>query len=454
MLKTLEGARLPIYSWTPDLEEGARRQAINCADLPVAFHHVAVMADGHQGYGVPIGAVLAFENAIAPYAVGNDIGCGMGLVPTSISKEDLLAPGRTKSGGEGPAARDDIMGWVQSSIPAGMGAANRPGGLPEEVDRLLNEAFEAMEEASAASGIPLSTSQSTRPEALRPLSRGDFVERGRSQAGTLGAGNHFVELLAGADDEVAVLIHSGSRGVGGLICANFHRMALAHVAAAGESLSDPGLAWLPLGTGGESDGWAHTGRCYERALRAGLEYAHANRELMLAKVGEIIERLFPGAMKWDGMVNIHHNDAAFEEHYGRPVWIHRKGAVKASPGTVTIIPGSMGTGTVVGRGLGKPESFSSCSHGAGRVLSRGKARQSLELSEQLAMIKAAGGKVFADSKQDVLDEMPGAYKDLDEVMANQADLVEPVEKFTPLGTYKGTGRARRRKGRRRPEEER
>lgn len=450
---TIEGARLPIFSWAPDLEEGARKQAINCANLPVAFHHVAVMADGHQGYGVPIGAVLALDNAISPFAVGNDIGCGMGLVPTTIISHDLLSPVRTKSGTAGPIARDDIMGWVQSSVPAGMGAENRRK-APKEIDRYLNEAFDAMEEAAAASRVPLSAGQSTRPDALRPLDRAAFLDRGRSQAGTLGAGNHFIELLAGPEGEVAVLIHSGSRGVGGIICANFHRMALAFAAESGGVLSDPGLAWLPLGSQGDADRWVRTGRCYERALRAGLEYAHANRELMLAKVAEIIERRFSGAMSREATINIHHNDATCEEHFGRRVWVHRKGAVKAARGTATITPGSMGTGTIQGRGLGRPESFSSCSHGAGRVLSRGQARSTLRLSEQLAKINKAGGKIFADKKDAVLDEMPDAYKDLDQVMANQADLVEPVKKFTPLATYKGTERSRRRKGHWRPEEER
>lgn len=450
----IDGGRLPVLSWAPDLEEGSRQQAINCANLPVAFHHVAVMADGHRGYGVPIGAVLALDNAISPYAVGNDIGCGMGLVPTRLTRQALLQPIKTRSGSAGPAARDDIMGWVQSSVPAGTGAANQGAGLPQIVDRSLNEAFHAMEEAAIASGTPLSASQSMKPDGARPISRVDFVDRGRSQAGTLGAGNHFLELLAGPDDEVAVLIHSGSRGVGSLICSNFHRMALAFVAGAGEPLPDPGLAWLPLGSTHDTEKWGRVGRCYERALRAGLEYAQFNRELMLETVGKIIEERFPGAMDWSDMVNIHHNDATLEEHFGRRVWIHRKGAVKASPGTPTITPGSMGTGTILGRGLGKAESFSSCAHGAGRLMSRGKARESLSLSDQLAKITAAGGKVFARSKEAVLDEMPGAYKDLDEVMANQAELVEPVRKFTPLATLKGSDRPRRRKGRRRPEEER
>lgn len=281
------------------------------------------------------------------------------------------------------------------------------------------------------------------------------MHRGRTQLGTLGSGNHFIELLAGPDDDVWVMLHSGSRGVGGAICNSFHRMALAHCEERGHDLPDPGLAWLPVGRGDER--WGDVGSCYERALRAGLDYAEHNRRHMLEAVAGILERRFPGAIRWDGAINIHHNDATLEAHHGAEVWVHRKGAVKASAGTATITPGSMGTATWIGEGLGNPDSFASCSHGAGRTRSRSKARQELSLPQELATIASAGGKVFASSKEAVLDEMPGAYKDLDEVMAAQADLVRAVRRLTPLGTYKGTehrkGR-KRGKERWRPEEER
>ena len=445
-MEIIEQAALPIYSWAPGLERGALRQAVNCANLPVAFHHVAVMADGHQGYGVPVGAVMALDGAISPYAVGNDIGCGMALVPTSVGRSDLLAPARSRSGGSGPIVRDEIMGRVQTSVPAGVGAGHRRASRSNELVALLGEAFAAMREGSAASGLPLTTSQSADPDRGRAIGRDDFVARGLTQAGTLGSGNHFIELLAGPDGDVWLMLHSGSRGIGGLICNNFHRMALAHCAEAGHALADPGLAWLPATAG--QDRWSRAGRSYERALRAGLEYAERNRRLMLEAIGDIIERRFPSAMRWDEIVNIHHNDATLEVHFGREVWVHRKGAVKASAGTATIIPGSMGTGSYLGRGLGNPDSFASCSHGAGRLMSRGRARQELSLQAELDRITKAGGKVFASSTEAVLDEMPAAYKDLDLVMASQADLVEPVRRFTPVATYKGAERPRsRRQGR-------
>jgi tRNA-splicing ligase RtcB len=453
-MQIIEEGALPVYSWAPDLEGGALRQAVNCANLPVAFHHVAVMADGHQGYGVPVGAVMALDGAISPYAVGNDIGCGMALVPTSVDRADLLAPLRSRSGGSGAIVRDEIMGRVQRSVPAGVGAGHQRASGADGLAALLEEAFGAMEEGSATSGLPLTTSQSADPGRGRAIGRDDFVARGLTQAGSLGSGNHFIELLAGPDDDVWLMLHSGSRGIGGLICNNFHRMALAHSVEAGQALADPGLAWLPVGAG--EDRWTLTGRSYERALRAGLQYAERNRRLMLEAVGGIIEGRFPSAMRWDGMVNIHHNDATLETHFGREVWVHRKGAVKASEGAATIIPGSMGTGSYLGRGLGNPDSFASCSHGAGRLMSRGRARQELSLQAELDRITKAGGKVFAASTEAVLDEMPAAYKDLDHVMASQSDLVEPVRRFTPLATYKGAERPRsRRRGRGwRPEEER
>src|SRR5919201_4921986 len=446
-MKVIEGAKLPIYSWAPDLEEGALRQAVNCANLPVAHHHVAVMADGHQGYGVPVGAVMALDGAISPYAVGNDIGCGMAMVPTGLSREQLVG-----NGGSSPEARDQIMRQIQARIPAGVGV-RRSAPASQEIRSLLEEAFEALEEASAICGLPLSTSQSTDPARGKPLRRDDLVTRGMVQAGTLGSGNHFIELLGGPDEDVWVMLHSGSRGVGSLICNNFHRMALAHCEERRHELVDPGLAWLPVDG---ADRWSRVGDCYRSAMRAGLDYARHNRRLMLEEIGSIVSARFPEAMRWDDMVNIHHNDAAREEHFGKRVWVHRKGAVKASRETMTITPGSMGTGSYLGRGLGNPDSFFSCAHGAGRRLSRGRARDQLTLAEELERVAEAGGKVFASSPEAVLDEMPAAYKDLDEVMAAQADLVEPVRRFTPFGTYKGADRPRKRKRSRgwRPPEER
>jgi tRNA-splicing ligase RtcB len=230
---TIEGERLPILSWTPDLEPGALAQARNCANLPSAFHHVAVMADGHQGYGVPIGAVLALKDALSPYAVGNDIGCGMALVATGLSRHDLLGPVPTRSGQRGPVARDDIMGSVQHSIPAGADRHHGRGAADPAVEQLVDHAFAAMEEAAEACGIPLSTSQSTKAGRGQRLTGADLAARASDQAGTLGSGNHFIELLVGPDEDVWVLIHSGSRGLGGLVCANFHRMALAYCAEVG-----------------------------------------------------------------------------------------------------------------------------------------------------------------------------------------------------------------------------
>ena len=437
-------ASLPIYSWAPDLEDGALRQAVNCANLSVAFHHVAVMADGHQGYGVPIGAVVAMEDAISPYAVGNDIGCGMALVPTTVTRTEVLSPLPTTSGSAGALAREEIMGSIESTVPAGREAHRGPNAAAAEVDELVGEAFEAMLEASSLTGIALSTSQSPDQRRGQPLSRETLLARGRSHAGTLGSGNHFLEVLSGPDDDVWVMLHSGSRGVGSLVCNNFHRMAVSHCADVGVELPDPGLAWLPLD--GSDERWTKVGRCYERALRAALGYASANRRLMLERAAEAVERHFPGAMRWDDAVNIHHNDATLERHYDRSVWVHRKGAVKAAAHQPTITPGSMGVGAYLGRGLGNAESFRSCSHGAGRVLSRGRARRELDLREQLELIDKAGGKVFASSSEAVLDEMPGAYKDLDEVMDHQRELVERVRRLLPLATYKGAEKGDRRRG--------
>ncbi|MDQ1396148.1 MAG: hypothetical protein QOG64_1407, partial [Acidimicrobiaceae bacterium] len=185
-MRTIAGAPIPIYSWAPDLEPGAVQQAVHCAQLPVAFHHIAVMADGHQGYGVPIGAVMALRHAISPYAVGNDIGCGMAVVPTSMRLADLVS------------ARDGIMGRIQATVPSGRdGHRGSTGGSANaDIDPLLGSAFDAMEEAAARTGSWLSTSTTSDPGRGAALTRHDFVQRGRVQAGTLGSGNHFIELLA------------------------------------------------------------------------------------------------------------------------------------------------------------------------------------------------------------------------------------------------------------------
>jgi RNA-splicing ligase RtcB len=191
-VEVIEGAPLPVLSWAPELEAGARQQALDCASLEVAFHHVAVMADGHQGYGVPIGAVLALRGALSPYAVGNDIGCGMAIVPTGLTRDDVMGPVPTRSGAPGPIARDDLMGWVQSTIPSG-NATHREPQVNATVDRFLADAFDAMEEGAEHCGMALTTSQSPTPRPNdRALTRNDFVHRGRVQLGTLGSGNHFI----------------------------------------------------------------------------------------------------------------------------------------------------------------------------------------------------------------------------------------------------------------------
>jgi len=433
-MQVIEGSRLPIMTWAPTLEPGALEQARNCADLDVAFHHVAVMADGHQGYGVPIGAVLALDAALSPYAVGNDIGCGMIAVPTRIERDDLLAPVTTRAAAAGASARDDIMGWVQSTIPSGRDMHPRAEPSPE-IERLAHRAYTAIEEGAALAGCTPTTSQSPQRTDGPPLTEDDFVARALRQTGTLGSGNHFIELLADEESRVWLIIHSGSRGFGGLVCSNFHRMALRAARSLGIDLPDPGLAWLPLDGGGKP--WSEIGRRYEIAMRAALDFALHNRRRMAEQAAQAIERHFPDTVDLDGAFDIHHNDATLEQHYGREVWVHRKGAVKAAPGEPTITPGSMGTATYLGRGRGNPQSFSSCSHGAGRVMSRGEAKRRLSLEDELARIRATGGKVFAARKDAVLDEMPGAYKDLDEVMRAQTDLVEVTRRLTPLATYKG-----------------
>lgn len=408
------------------------------------------MADGHQGYGVPIGAVLPLREAVSQYAVGNDIGCGMALVPTTPARTDLLAPVPTPSGAGGPIARDDVMGWGADHGPGRHRHPGRPPGRrsrPAAGHRLGGDDAVREPERHTAHGQLVDPSRCRARAGARPV-RGTWSRPSRHP---LGSGNHFIELLAGPDGDVAVMLHSGSSGVGSFICNNFHRMALAHCAELGVVLPDPGLVGLPV-PGGD-DRWARIGQCYIAALQAALRCAElTGRGCSTTSAGSsnAASRVSCGATT--------PSTSTTTTPRSRTTTALMSGCTERAPsrrrkGHRRSFPGSMGTGSYLGRGRGNAESFASCSHGAGRALSRAAARRELSLQQQLAIVSAAGSKVYAANKAAVLDEMPGAYKDLDQVMRAQSDLVEPVRRFTPLATYKGSQEQRRKRRRQwRPEE--
>ncbi len=392
--------RLPVRSWCADLDPKAAEQAVNLANHPAAFHHIALMPDAHVGFGMPIGGVLACENAVVPNAVGVDIGCGMCAVQTTVPAE-AADPRRIRA----------VLDELKRRVPMGEGRAHR---VRQAWNRL--DAYEA-----------------DRP--WRDDSTWDLAYR---NLGTLGGGNHFLEIQAGDDGFVWLMLHSGSRNLGLKIANAYQRLALRLNERRSDRIPDRDLAFLPLET--------PEGRDYIADMEFALAYARENRRRMMAQFREAVLRAWPRA-EFLREINIHHNYAARETHFGRAVWVHRKGATSARAGELGIIPGSMGTPSYIVRGLGSAEAFQSCSHGAGRRLGRQTACRTLSRAEcdaAMAGIVFDGWKPARNRFRDPaladavdLEEAPAAYKDIHAVMQAQRDLVEPLIRLRPLGVLKG-----------------
>ena len=401
---------IPLKSWCEPIEPGALEQALNLARHPAVFHHVALMPDCHVGYGMPIGGVIACADAVIPNAVGVDIGCGMAAVRTGIPAAD--------------ANREtirELLNAVKQRIPVGEGHSHHSEqdwtGFQE-----FGERFGVTSEQIAAGKLPWLDAKSWRLD--------------RANLGSLGGGNHFIELQFGDDGMLWLMLHSGSRNLGARVAAWFHRQALELNLAMAVSLPSRDLAFLP------SD--SEPGRQYLLAMNYALEYARENRRRMMAVLQEEFARRFRQA-EFTAEINIHHNYAAEEEHFGRLVWVHRKGATSARAGEPGIIPGSMGTASYLVRGKGNAESFQSCSHGAGRRLGRKAACEQLSVEQ---CDKAMTGIVFDrwstyrghggnHSRLLDLSEAPQAYKDIDRVIRAELDLIVPEVKLRPLGVIKG-----------------
>ncbi len=381
MKKIVSTERIPIKLWLDDIEPGAMEQARNLANLPFAFRWVAIMPDCHPGYGMPIGGVLATKDVIVPNAVGVDIGCGMNAARTSLTEIDT------------PALKD-MMALIRMAIPVGFDHQKE------------NQPWNGF---AKAPDIPIIQQE---------------LGSARKQLGTLGGGNHFLEVQQGSDGHIWLMIHSGSRNFGFKTAQNYHQIAKKRCESRHIDLTDKDLAYLPMDS--------REGEEYFRAMIYCLEFARANRALMMARLSDILTRVTGGMVEEE--VNIHHNYAALESHYGKEVLVHRKGATKATKGLTGIIPGSMGTASYIVKGLGNPESFQSCSHGAGRRMGRKEATRSLDLAQEQ---KKMEGIVHGLRTRRELDEAPGAYKDIDQVMENQKDLVEIVVQLKPLAVIKG-----------------
>ena len=383
--------RVPIQSWAPDLEGTALEQATNLSNLPFAIDHVALMPDAHAGYGMPIGGVLFADKAVVPYAIGVDIGCGVALVETDLTVEDLPT-----------AELDKVLASIDRGVPTGYHSLKTP------VDREV--ALEAM-------GI-------AKPELVKDA----WFDRALGQLGSLGGGNHFLELQRDEAGTVFVMLHSGSRNLGKTICDEYHKRALAQNRTWHVALPHDELAFLPVGTDDFVGYWS--------AMEFALRFAEVNRSRML----DVVERSFEHLTKigrFDRLVDVHHNYAAWERHVGRNGIVHRKGAVRARAGEVVLIPGSMGTASYVGEGLGNAESFETCQHGAGRALSRTAARKAKTSREVYDEMAALGVVLRSSEPKGVAEEAAFAYKDIESAMAASASLVGPSKRLTPLGVVKG-----------------
>ena len=403
------GYAMPVKSWCENCEEGAVKQAVNLAHHPALVHHVALMPDAHQGYGMPIGGVVAAKGTVIPAAVGVDIGCGMIATETDIPAEAFAEM----------SFRRAFQEKLKERIPVGEGESHR-----------VTQDWEGFEEYTAHNGMR----SSLWPSKLD-----------RMNLGTLGGGNHFIELqkstaLDGSGDpecgaKVWLMIHSGSRNLGKRIEEHYHRIAARMCERFHTPLPDKDLAFLPIDE--------PAGHDYFTDMLFALRYAKENRRRMMETMKATLAEFVPGA-NFVRTIDIHHNYAAFEEHFGEKVCVHRKGATSAKLDEIGIIPGSMGTASYIVRGLGNPDSFMSCSHGAGRRMSRIAASTTLTVEE---CDKAMDGivcerwhkyKGFGKAKGRLdLSEAPQAYKDIEDVIASEPDLVEPLVRLVPLASLKG-----------------
>ncbi len=381
--------RLPIKMWLDDLDDNAMAQARNLAELPFAFKHIAIMPDAHMpdahmGYGMPIGGVLATEGVVIPNAVGVDIGCGMLAMKTDIR-------------GLFHWDVETIIELIREKIPVGFKSHSKNQlGMPQ-----------------------------------RPA-KGTIVNQQWSKAskslGTLGGGNHFIELQLDEEGYLWVMIHSGSRNLGKQVADYYNAVAKSLNTRWCSSIpAGHDLAFLPLET--------HAGTAYIEEMEFCVEYALANRKLMMERVRESLSEAIEEVC-FEDPINIAHNYARMENHFGCNVMVHRKGATSARLDEVGIIPGSQGTSSYIVRGLGNPESFTSCSHGAGRTMGRKQATRELDLEGQQAILDRQGIVHSIRTVKD-LDEAPGAYKDIAVVMWNQKDLVGIIHQLKPIAVVKG-----------------
>ncbi len=404
-----ELGKYPLKVWLKsekDLEASCLEQARHLMQLPFLHKWVCLMPDTHAGMGMPIGGVIAAKDVIIPNAVGVDIGCGMAYVgtniPVKVLKETMTGNGNLFQG---------MVGDILRNIPVGFSHHKTP--------------------------MPCYTMDQALEEMSRYEKEGELLgqlEAGYFQIGTLGGGNHFIELQEDDNGYLSVMIHSGSRHFGKSVCDYFHQKARELNNRWYSQVPDEyRLAFLPVDT--------KEGRAYLDWMNLSMAFARENREKMILAVKAVLEKWIGRhtdlTLEYQDEINCHHNYAALENHYGENVWVHRKGAVRAGNGELTVIPGAMGSYSYVVMGLGNPLSFCSSSHGAGRAYSRKGAMAAFTCEEVMVDLKDQGVILGKKNKRDVAEESRFAYKDIDEVMANQGDLVIPVKRLRTVGVVKG-----------------
>lgn len=386
---------VPIFNWAEDLEEGALNQAHHLAQLPFAHHHIAIMPDGHLGMGMPIGGVLAAKNVIVPNAVGVDIGCGVLSTKTSLKREELNRDNLTK-----------IFTLLRELIPVGFNHHSR-----EQDEKWMPEAGNYfIRDKMTVVGLE--------------------YERALKQVGTLGGGNHFIEIQYEEEDEhIWFTVHSGSRNLGKKVADHYDKIAIGLNARWFSGIPvDWDLAFLPYD--------APAAQAYLTEMAYCVDFAYCNRRLMENRIFQALSHVFPRELTTFS-INIPHNYVAPETHYDEEVWVHRKGATRAALGQLGVIPGSQGSPTFIVKGKGSRKSFQSCSHGAGRKLSRTAAKRTLNLAEELHKMEKAGVLLHGMRGSNDLDEAAGSYKDIHRVMELQDDLVEIVHTLRPIAVMKG-----------------
>ena len=393
----------PIKAWTQGVpvDESAWNQLRNVARLPFVHKHVAAMPDVHWGIGATVGSVIPTSGAIVPAAVGVDIGCGMMAVRTSLEASDL------------PDNLSGLRAEIERSVPHGRTSGRgRDKGSWETPPASVVSDWRHL-------GDGLDAIVARAPKLRRP------ANRAIRHLGTLGTGNHFIEICLDEEEAVWAMLHSGSRGIGNAIGRHFIELAKHDMRRFFINLPDKDLAYLVEGTEHFND--------YVDAVSWAQEFARMNREAMMARVLRALRKCVKPFKRTREAVNCHHNYVEKEHHYGKNVWVTRKGAVRAREGDLGIIPGSMGARSFIVAGKGNRDAFHSCSHGAGRVMSRGDAKRRFTLKHH----REATAGVECRKDEGVIDETPGAYKDIDAVMAAQTSLVDVVHTLKQVVCVKG-----------------